>query len=212
MNTIADSVIEKIRTSTRVDVIMGVAISLAVILLSLILWYIIQSTSEEIIVEPLSYQEDDYSQFQKLLEERKERESISGSTPRYSWKQSEQEIDIFLTIDEYSSGSVLTSDIIVDIKATSIVVSIAGETALNDTFFAPVIPSECNWQIEETVEDPRRLCISLFKRVSTKKQNYWKCILLADENKKELSGDSVPTYDRNEEDDQLVHRKFSKMD
>lgn len=211
MNNIAELVTQKIRTSTRVDVIMGVSISLAVILLSSILWYIIQSTSEEIIVEPLSYQEDDYSQFQKLLEERKERESISGTTPRYSWKQSEQEIDLFLNIEEYKSGSVLTSDIIVDIKANFIVVSIAGETVLNDTFFAAVIPSECNWQIEETVEGARRLWISLFKRISTNKQSYWKCILLEDENKKELDN-SVTTYDRNDEDDQLVHRKLSKMD
>ena len=199
LQPIADYIAEKIQTATSVDVIMGTSITVAGILLSLTLWYIVESTKEEIIVESPSYQEDDYSQFQKLLDERKENESKSGATSRYSWKQSDEEIDIYIPIQEYKSGSVTKSDIKVDIRASFIAVTIAGETLLNDIFYAAVVPDECNWQIESTGDSGRRLWINIYKRIPTTKQNHWKHILIADQNVKAAQADDFPLYDRKED-------------
>lgn len=191
--------------------IMGVSITIAIVLLSFTLWYIIESTKEEIIIESPSYEENDYSQFQKLLDERKEKGSISGSTPRYTWKQSDQEIDIFVPIEEYSQSSVSKSDIKLDIKASFITLSIAGETILNDDFYAAVIPDECNWQIENLENKKRQLCINIYKRVPTSKGSHWKFILLADENLNKSAADGVPIYDRSFEDSSRVDSRLAAV-
>ena len=199
LHPLADYIAEKIQTITSVDIIMGASITVAVILLTLTLWYIVESTKEEIIVESPSYEEEDFSKFQKLLDERKEKESKSGATSRYSWKQSDQEIDLYIPIQEYKSGSISKSDIIVDIRASFIAVTIAGETLLNDIFFAAVVPDECNWQIDNAGDSGRRLWINIYKRVPTTKQNHWKYILIADQNAKAAEADDLPLYDRSED-------------
>jgi CS domain len=198
LQPVADYIADKMQTATTVDIIMATSITAAVILLTLILWYIVESTKEEIIVESPSYEEEDFSKFQKLLDERKERESKSGTTSRYSWKQCDQEIDLFIPIQEYKSGSITKSDIKVDIRASFIAVTIAGETVLNDIFFAAVVPDECNWQIESRGDSDRRLWINIFKRVATTKQNHWKYILIADQNAMASQADDLPLYELNE--------------
>lgn len=210
LNVVADYIVDRIQSATRVDMIMGVSISIAIVLLSCTLWYIIESTKEEIIIESPSYEENDFSQFQKLLDERKEKASISGSTPRYTWKQSDQDVDIFIPIEEYSKSSAVKSDIKIDIKASFITVSIAGETILNDDFFAAVIPDECNWQIEDLEDKKRQLCINVYKRVPTSKGNHWKFILLADEKLNQSAADGVPIYDRSYEDSSNIDKKLAK--
>ena len=192
-NLIADYIVSKIQFATKVEVIMFASISIAVVLLSLILWYIVESTSEEIIIESPSYPEEDFSAFQKVLDERRERESIAGTTPKYDWTQSEQEIDIYIPIQEYSKGRITKPDIQIDIKTSFIIVTIAGETILNDTFFAAVVPDECNWQIEDLENSNRRLWINIFKRIPTTRQNHWKFILAGDQNIKNAEDDSLST-------------------
>lgn len=199
LQPVADYIADKIQTATSVDIIMGTSITVAVILLSLTLWYIVESTKEEIIVESPSYEEEDFSKFQKLLDERKEKESKSGETSRYTWQQCDQDIDLYIPIQEYKSGSISKSDIEVDIRASFIAVTIAGETVLNDIFFAAVVPDECNWQIESPGDSDRRLWINIFKRVATTKQNHWKYILIADQNAKATQADDLPLYDWDEE-------------
>jgi CS domain len=211
LQLVADYIADKIQTATSVDIIMATSITVAVILLTLTLWYIVESTKEEIIVESPSYVEEDFSKFQKLLDERKEKESKSGATSRYSWKQCDQEIDLYIPIQEYKSGSITKSDINVDIRASFIAVTIAGETVLNDIFFAAVVPDECNWQIESTGDSDRRLWINIYKRVATTKQNHWKFILIADQNAKSTEADDFPIYDR-DEDINCDHTKASKSD
>ena len=195
-NLIADFIVSKIQFATKVEMIMFASISIAVALLSLILWYIVESTSEEIIIESPSYPEEDFSAFQKVLDERRERESIAGSTPKYDWTQSEQEIDIYIPIQEYSKGRITKPDIKIDIKTSFITVTIAGETILNDTFFAAVVPDECNWQIEDVQNSNRRIWINIFKRSPTTPQNHWKYILVGDQ----IKGDNLSTYDGNTSD------------
>jgi hypothetical protein len=195
LNVVADYIVDRIQSATSVDMIMGVSISVAIVLLSFTLWYIIESTKEEIIIESPSY---------------KEKASISGSTPRYTWKQSDQDVDIFIPIEEYSKSSVVKSDIKIDIKASFITVSIAGETILNDDFFAAVIPDECNWQIEELEDKKRQLCINVYKRAPTSKGNHWKFILLADEKLNQSAADGVPIYDRSYEDSSNIDKKLAK--
>eukprot|EP00596_Hydrurales_sp_CCMP1899_P010820 CAMPEP_0119034650 /NCGR_PEP_ID=MMETSP1177-20130426/1655_1 /TAXON_ID=2985 /ORGANISM="Ochromonas sp, Strain CCMP1899" /LENGTH=139 /DNA_ID=CAMNT_0006992237 /DNA_START=119 /DNA_END=535 /DNA_ORIENTATION=+ len=131
---------------------MAGSILVAVILLSLTFWHIIDSSKEEIIVEKETptYDKEDFSEFQKLLDERKEKENTKGHTDRYNWTQSESEVDIYIPIEEFTHGLISGSDIKIDIKSTYVTAYIGKEKILDDSFYEAVIPSECNWQIEDT--------------------------------------------------------------
>lgn len=207
VQSIVDFIVSKIQFSTKVEMIMFASISLAALMLSLLLWFIIDSTREEIIIQAPTYPEEDISSFQKILDERKEKGSTAGSTSKYSWTQNEQEVDIFIPIQEYTLGQVISSDISVDIKGSFIDVKIAGETIISDSFYADVIPSECNWQIEDAADQTRRLWINLYKKKSTTKSNHWRHILLTDENAKQMS-----VFDRTEGDSRAVDRLLEKME
>lgn len=211
-NLIADYIVSKIQFSTKVEMIMFASISVAIVLLLLILWFIVESTKEEIILESPTYPEEDLSAFQKVLNERKEKESIAGSTSKYDWTQNEQEVDIYIPIQEYSKGCVGKLDIRIDIKTSFITVVIAGETILNDTFFAAVVPDECNWQIEDIENSNRRIWINIFKRIPTTRQNHWQYILNGDKDMKKTKPSILPIYDRNIEDTKEVDRNLSKME
>jgi hypothetical protein len=70
---------------------------------------------------------------------------VSGQTDRYSWAQSNQEVDVFVPVSE----TVKKKDIVCNITGFHLNLTVAGVEIINGALFAEIDPSECNWQLGE---------------------------------------------------------------
>eukprot|EP01041_Mallomonas_annulata_P003825 gene3825-7622_t len=100
-----------------------------------------------------------------------------GTTDKYRWTQSDQEIEMFVAVEKCTKGR----DVLLDILSSGIVLSVSGHVLLDGDFFNEVVPSDCNWQLDDD-DDKRVVWITLTKKTSTKPKDYWPCILSSDEN------------------------------
>ena len=152
---------------------------------------------------------DEVNEFKKLVAAKNSKIKISGATSRYTWKQNDQEIDIFIPL----SNNINRSDIKVEIKTYFIKVHIAGMKVLDDRFKAAVTPDDCNWQIDDW-EGTRRLWITVSKKEITSSNEYWKYVLVDDEDKEVdgvLGNLNIPIFNVNSDDPKFIADTISKL-
>ena len=102
----------------------------------------------------------------------------SGTGNRYTWTQSESELEIFL--DPGSVDEITKKDVLVVFNPERLRVRIKGEIVIDDALYAAIDPDECNWQLDRDASSKTRLWITLFKATPTAKKNFWKHILEQD--------------------------------
>ena len=68
---------------------------------------------------------------------------LQGQTDKYSWSQTNQEVDIYFPIDEKVSKQQISCKILSD----KLILKVGSKTVIEGLYFADVIPDECNWQL-----------------------------------------------------------------
>ena len=80
--------------------------------------------------------------FDKLMSQN-DSDILSGATDKYTWTQNDKEVEIYVSVET----SVRGKDVQCIIDSENLVVMVRGEVLLEGSFYAPVVPDECNWQI-----------------------------------------------------------------
>jgi len=142
--------------------------------------------------------EDKDLDIQDMLDKsRQSNEILKGSTDKYDWQQTENELDLFVHLTN-ELAEAKSKDIKIHFHPKTMVVQIIGAIHLEGELYAEIIPSECNWQIDSD-SSPRKLWITLVKRTKTSRNLHWSCVLRGDKSIDTNSlGPMVSTIDTND--------------
>lgn len=100
----------------------------------------------------------------------------SGSTENYDWLQTESDIELYFHLQP-NNMLVDKKDIKVIFSSTKLEVFFQGRTLIAGRLYASVIADECNWQLDDTAGNTKRLWITLTKKIPTIKKNFWRYII-----------------------------------
>jgi len=156
----------------------GAAIIIGLFVLLLILWSDAKQNPPPQHVEPED--ESRNEDYKRLFEKaQNEPEILTGSTERYDWQQSESEVDVFIPLDKQFADA-KSKEIKVKFQPRRISIEICDSVHIEGDLYAEIIPSECNWQIDQDAPT-RKLWITLVKKIKTKGKLHWSCVLKGDE-------------------------------
>lgn len=111
----------------------------------------------------------------------KDDQRAEGKTDKYAWRQSDEEIELFVYLPNDEEGLVGKRDISVEIRPGWLSVSVKKNLLLNDKLCGEVISSDSSWQILDDHDSlGRRIWITLFKRQVTETKDYWPGVLVND--------------------------------
>lgn len=175
---------------------------IAVVCATLIFGLILYSDSKLNAPVPHVEEEDerDNIDYKRMLDQARQKEEIlSGSTDRYDWQQNEGEVDVFIPLDK-DFIDVKSKDIKVHFHPKTIIIQIQDVIHVEGELYAEIIPAECNWQIDQDTS-PRKLWITLVKKLKTARNLHWSCVLRGDQqvDTKTLGPmvSSIDTHDKN---------------
>jgi hypothetical protein len=139
--------------------------------------------------------------FQQMVAEARTADVMEGETANYKWKQDAQELDLFVRI----SPNTKSKDIQCDFTSQTMRLTIDGEVRVEGSFYARVMPDDCNWQLDGSGEN-RVIWIILHKAKATSSNKHWRCVLQGDveigktqnDTKNLTGGPSVHTVNSND--------------
>jgi hypothetical protein len=114
--------------------------------------------------------------FQDILNNKRDDDILGGKTDKYDWHQNDQEVEVYLKV----VGNVGAKQVNCKILKDNVKVLVNGVVALEGDFYAPVIPEECNWQMDGDGEN-RKIWITLHKEAPTTRNQHWKYVIEGDE-------------------------------
>lgn len=219
--------------------IIALSLLVAALLFVGVIFLIIASTGPEPppVIDP--EEEEQAKSFEEMIAGKKLGSALlGGSTDKYHWTQNEFEVDVYIPLapleeatsttdpskkeeNESSDATpavsnpqpsipIKSKEINCVFKTSTISLKIRGQNYLEGTFFADVVPSECNWQIDDGSganmkskqtnskeedgttgnkdKEPegiaaipgRRLWITLLKKNPTERKDMWRCVIKGD--------------------------------
>ncbi len=117
---------------------------------------------------------------------------VDGTTEKYEWNQSEDEIEMRLPLGNYGEG-ITANEVDVVITSRRLKVVVRRKVVLDDEFYDTVRGDDCCWFLDKASQE---ITINLEKSVVTPKANFWTCVLKGD-NK---AGPSIHHLDANDPD------------
>jgi len=119
-----------------------------------------------------------------------------GLTSKYKWTQNVTEVEMFVFIPDNTRAK----DVLLDILTTGIVLTVAGQVLLDGDFYDDVVPSDCNWQLDDD-EGKRVIWITIQKKIPTQQKDFWKTVFSSehhhdndiDQDDETLMGNEYPT-------------------
>jgi hypothetical protein len=114
---------------------------------------------------------------------KQENQHAEGETEKYAWRQTDEELELFVFLPKGQTMPVGKRDIVVKIQPQSLFVSVKDEVIINDKLCGEVVSSDSSWQIVDDQDRMGRtilLWITLFKRQATEPKDYWPGILVKD--------------------------------
>jgi HSP20 family molecular chaperone IbpA len=167
------------------NLILGISTALFIGLLSILIWSFVTDNGKsksEVVEDPQMGSDDDLDSEQtqsELLDNMMRDQSkdiLSGKTDRYDWKQTETDVEMTLPIPP----SISKRDVKVEVKSRHITLTISGVERVKGEFYAEIVPSEFTWHFEGEGEN-RRIELIFEKKISTERNQHWKCVLKGDE-------------------------------
>ena len=146
-------------------------------------------TAEQRVDEEIDHNEEYKTMYNDLMKQKKADIIKAGTTEKYSFSQTDEEIDFILLnkVQVFPSGIEWNKkELKVIIQPSKLSILLRGEILLEGSLYAAVDPDECTWQVDTDVFGDKTLSVSLQKSEPTDEGKYWPCVLKADEKKQTM--------------------------
>lgn len=157
--------------------------------------------------------EDDPNALLRVIERQQDGgvdyEKSGGKTEEYSWTQTSDELEVKILLDKIANEIIPKRDVLVEIKYNFLKVVVQNKIIINDYTCDILVPEECTWTVESTVEngqgsgekwERKVLFLYLRKKFQTKGKDNWDCLVKNEVNKIDNThlGAPVHLYDPND--------------
>jgi hypothetical protein len=150
---------------------------------------------------------------------------LQGQTDRYSWSQTNQEVDIYVPVDKEVTKQQISCKILSD----RLTLKVGPKTIIEGSSFADVVPDECNWQLGCTkfhimssksfhviifvldgTGNDRKIWITLFKARRSEQGRFWRSAIRGDLDINPAKNER-PVYDVNPDDPDSVRSAMEQV-